>query len=108
MAVCQWVHQEDLDRRPDEQQHDQLHIDKHDWTIQREEQEQDTNAHQISHQDPVERIVQQQCDQLQHREARLDVQYRTREQQLNTVRCQQVCDNRQASFRALNYHPDNF
>ena len=40
-AVCQWVCPEDPDRRPDEQ----LYINKHDWRIWREEQEQDTDAH---------------------------------------------------------------
>ena len=40
--------------------------------------------------------------------ARSNPQYRTQEQQINNARCQQVCDSRQASFRALNYNADDF
>ena len=47
-------------------------------------------------------------DTLQHREARSDQEYRTQEQQINNARRQQVRAGRQANFRALNYHPDNF
>ena len=53
-------------------------------------------------------MEQQQRDLIQHREARADPEYRAQEQQINNARCQQVHAGRQASFRALNYQPDNF
>ena len=53
-------------------------------------------------------MEQQQRDLIQHREARADPEYRAQEQQVNNARRQQVRAGRQASFRALNYQPDNF
>ena len=53
-------------------------------------------------------MEQQQQDLIQHREARADPEYRAQEQQVNNARRQQIRAGRQASFRALNYQPDNF
>ena len=57
---------------------------------------------------PVRRMEEQQRDLLHHREMRSDPEYRAHEQQINNIRTQQVCGNREASFRALNYQPENF
>ena len=73
-----------------------------------EEQMRNTVAHRVAREDPIRRMEQQQRDLIQHREARADPQYSAQEQQANNTRRQQVCAGRQANFRALNYHPDNF
>ena len=73
-----------------------------------EEQVRDTAAHRVSRDNPDIRRQEQQRDLLQHRVARSDPQYRAQEQQINNARRQQVRDNRQASFRALNYNADSF
>ena len=62
----------------------------------------------MARENPVQRMEEQQRDLLHHREARSDPDYQAREQQLNNMRRQQVHSSRQASFRALNYQPDNF
>ena len=62
----------------------------------------------MARRDPVTRMNEQQSDQERQREARADPQYRAIEQQTNNTRRQQVREGRQASFRALNYQPDNF
>ena len=62
----------------------------------------------MAHENPAHRIEEQQQDLLHHREARYDPEYRVREQHMNTMRRQQVHSSRQASFRALQYQPDNF
>ena len=73
-----------------------------------EEQVRNTEAHRIAREDPIRRMEERQQNTLQHREARSDPEYRAQEQQINNTRRQQVRQGRQANFRALNYHPDNF
>ena len=73
-----------------------------------EEQERDTAAHRAARRDHITRMDGQRSDQLRRREARADPEYRATEQQANNTRRQQVREGRQANFRAINYHADNF
>ena len=68
----------------------------------------DIIAHRVTRENPVQRMEEQQWDLLQRRRARSDPEYQTREQHINNVRRQQVHSNRQASFRALSYQPEQF
>ena len=102
---------EDAQRRQEEQARDtaaRQRVRLEDPERRQEEQARDTPAHRLVREDPIRRMEEQQQNMLQHREARSDQGYRTQEQQINNARRQQVRAGRQANFRALNYHPDNF
>ena len=110
-AACRQVRQENPDRRPLEQERDtaarrRLHLENPERRT--EKQVRNTAAHRVSRENPYVRRQEQQRDLLQHRVARSDPQYRVQEWQINNARRHQVRDNRQASFRALNYSADNF
>ena len=64
--------------------------------------------YRVTCRDYITRMDEQQSDQQRRREARANPEYRTAEQQANNTRRQQVCEARQASFRALNYQADKF
>ena len=64
-------------------------------------------AHRVVRENPVRRMEEQQQDLLHHREMRSDPEYQANEQQVNNIQ-RQVRGNREASFRALNYQPENF
>ena len=53
---------------------------------------------------PVQRMEEQQQDLLHRRQLRSDPEYQAHELQLNNMRRQQVCGNRQATFRATIIH----
>ena len=69
----------------------------------------ETTAHRVAcKNNPIQGMAEQHRDLLRHQQSRADSEYRMAEQQTNTTRRQQVRDNRQPSFRALNYKPANF
>ena len=110
-AARRQVRQENPQRRLLEQQRDTTahrRVRLENTDTRTEEQVRDTAAHRVSRENPDIRRQEQQRDLQQHRVARSDPQYRAQEQQINNARRQQVRDNRQASFRALNYNADSF
>ena len=68
----------------------------------------DIITHRAAHENPVQRIEEQQWDLQHHREARSHPEYQAPEQQLRSMCSQEVRDSRQPTFRAQQYQSEHF
>ena len=83
----QQIRLQDLECRQEEQEHDTIGVLSQ-LTIHIIYG--DTTAHRVAHENPVQRMVEQQWDLLHHREARSDPEYQVHEREVNIMRRQQV------------------